>query len=114
MIDHPIRIILKNATFKVSERVRDRVRRTGRKEVHAGVVGEIVENPIIPLIGMSVERWEVTYNPYKNDYFLRLSPFQPLLTKHRGQVEWSCDYAILDIAAKSKVTAVYIKELSCA
>lgn len=50
-------VCLKNCVFKVSEAGRQRVLRQKRKNVHAYVIGELVEDS--NFIGE-----EVTYNPY--------------------------------------------------
>lgn len=66
VIAHSQRVLLANATGKVSEAGRQRVLREGRKNVHAGIVGTLVHLgregffPGLP----------VTYNPYKYDSFV--------------------------------------------
>jgi len=62
---HTDRIVLTDCVFKVSEAGRQRVIREQRKNVHAGVVGVIhmgVDVPDTPN--------RVSYNPYKNPYFV--------------------------------------------
>ena len=63
-------ICLKNVTFQVSERGRQRVIRNQRKNVHAFIVGYIVLEPA--KIPYSVDTpWDkVTYNPYENFTFV--------------------------------------------
>jgi hypothetical protein len=57
------RLTLANATFKVSEAGRQRVLREKRKNVHAGVLGELIESrPLCPT--------PVSYNPYKYSTFI--------------------------------------------
>lgn len=63
-------VVLQDCTFKVSESGRQRVIREKKKNVHAGIVGEVILNldelwnkygHIAPV--------EVTYNPYAKEYF---------------------------------------------
>lgn len=57
--------IMKDVTFKVSDKGRERVRSEKRKNVHAGVVGSTYTGNKTKDIN-----WErVNYNPYKNNYF---------------------------------------------
>jgi hypothetical protein len=66
--EHSLR--LNNVRFKVSEAGRERVRREGRKNVHAFVVGEWVKEWDRPttLIGRAV------YNPYLVQEFVFVAP----------------------------------------
>jgi hypothetical protein len=66
------RIILRNVTLKVSEAGRQRVIRDKRKNVHAGVVGEIISARQLPKMWKPDElRWiKATYNPYTMDSFM--------------------------------------------
>jgi hypothetical protein len=70
-----------NGSFEVNEKGRDRVRATGKKEVHAWVDGFLVwgsGNRAGTLLNPEdVDRWwhdtlyfKATYNPFKNDYFV--------------------------------------------
>jgi hypothetical protein len=67
VVGHADSILLKNCRLKVSEKGRQRVLRERRKNVHAGVEGEIV---LIGNIGPLNEGREVTYNPYKYATFV--------------------------------------------
>lgn len=62
-------VVLQDCTFRVSESGRQRVIREKKKNVHAGIVGEVL--PDMKLIhkycGMTPV--EVTYNPYAKEYF---------------------------------------------
>jgi len=61
-------IHLKNVSFVVGTKSRQRVLDSGVKNVHAGVVGDIVENGSTDSKG-----WiPVTYNPFKNATFVRV------------------------------------------
>jgi hypothetical protein len=61
-------IFLKDATFLVNEKVRQRVIANKRKEVHAYVQGFICDRPDYFTVG--VDCYEVTYNPYKCRHFV--------------------------------------------
>jgi hypothetical protein len=65
------RIILRNVKLKVSEAGRQRVLRDKRKNVHAGVVGEIISVRQLPRMWKPDElRWiKATYNPYTMETF---------------------------------------------
>lgn len=64
---HAPYIFLRDVKFLVNEKIRDRVRETKRKEVHAYVMGYI-ENPAI--VGDLIPEHSIFYNPYKNDSFV--------------------------------------------
>ncbi|AMW64345.1 hypothetical protein SEA_CHIPMUNK_89 [Mycobacterium phage ChipMunk] len=69
-------VVLRNVTGKVSEAGRQRVLREGRKNVHAGLVGELVQGEAVTL---PAEARTVTYNPRKYETFVHTddeSPFQ--------------------------------------
>ncbi|QFG08665.1 hypothetical protein PBI_VANISOA_86 [Mycobacterium phage Vanisoa] len=76
-------IILRNAKGKVSEKGRQRVLRERRKNVHAGLVGELVQGEAVNL---TPQAREVTYNPYRYDSFV----YRDDETRFEG-----CDLAIL-------------------
>lgn len=62
-------LLLKDATFKVSEAGRQRVLREGRKNVHAGVEGELVLDPDAFRNYCGFLR-RVRYDPYRSGRFL--------------------------------------------
>ena len=65
VIAHRRELMLYDAIFKVSEAGRQRVLKECRKNVHAGVVGNWINDVI------SVDnRVQVTYNPYKYKTFV--------------------------------------------
>lgn len=67
VIGHTLSLTLRNATFKVSEKGRQRVLKEKRKNVHAGVVGYIDSDTLTnALTGLSC----ATYNPYKFSSFV--------------------------------------------
>lgn len=61
-------IFLKDAVFLVNEKVRQRVVKNKRKEVHAYVQGYICDRP--DYFTVDVDCYEVTYNPYKCQHFV--------------------------------------------
>jgi hypothetical protein len=67
VIRHCNRITLKNSTFKVSQAGRERVLKEKKKNVHAFVVG----SPIGKISDGQYDVNEVSYNPYKQGYFVR-------------------------------------------
>ena len=72
MLDHCVSITLANATFRVYESGRDRVRKERKKYVHAYVYGTIVEPSHIFWTEWKANKIEtnVRYNPYVNDTFV--------------------------------------------
>lgn len=67
VIGHTLNLTLRNATFKVSEKGRQRVLKEKRKNVHAGVVGYIDSDTLAyALTGLRC----ATYNPYKFSTFV--------------------------------------------
>lgn len=70
VIGHSSFVLLRGATFKVSEAGRQRVLRERRKNVHAVVKGELVasqpgEGKWADLYTVQMNGEDVTYNPYK-------------------------------------------------
>jgi hypothetical protein len=65
VIAHMVSVALKNVTFKVRPGGRDRARLSGHKNVHAFVIGELVESlPEKPLV-------KVSYDPRVHDGFVQ-------------------------------------------
>src|SRR5574343_1925883 len=64
VIKHLTNFCLKNAKFVVRESGRQRVIREKRKNVHAFVVGELVEDATGVTVGN-----RISYNPYEQNYF---------------------------------------------
>jgi hypothetical protein len=79
VIYHAQSVTLSNCTFKVSKAGRERVLREKRKNVHAGIKGELIRVNI-PLSYMP-QMTAVTYNPYKYESFVRKNnDFMPVHT----------------------------------
>ncbi|ASZ75249.1 hypothetical protein PBI_MISSWHITE_83 [Mycobacterium phage MissWhite] len=69
-------IVLRDVTGKVSEAGRQRVLREGRKNVHAGLVGQWEAGDIATL---TADTRQITYNPRKYETFVYTddeSPFE--------------------------------------
>ena len=82
VIGHTEHVILKNANYVVRSSGRDKVLQEKKKNVHAFVVGEVVES----LEGARNLEKAVTYNPYKAKSFYN---------KETGEPIASSEYAIL-------------------
>lgn len=66
-------IILRDATFRVGKKGRERVLREKRKNVHAYVVGTYAINYPVETLHR-----KVNYNPYKADYFYDVDTGEPV------------------------------------
>jgi hypothetical protein len=72
VIAHAPHVVLKDCTFRVGEKLRQRVIATGKKNVHAGVAGTLIsfDNcqtvPSSPYAGIV----SVSYNPFKSAHFI--------------------------------------------
>lgn len=74
VVDHTHQIMLDNVYFRVQPAGRDKVRATGRKNVHAYVSGNRMK-----AYGLSGStRREITYNPYKYDSFVYVDDLTPV------------------------------------
>ena len=72
--------ILKNVEFKVSRAGRERVLVEGRKNVHAYIIGDLIEDA-----GTEgyTEGCQITYNPYKYTSFVAKSTELPVHKANR-------------------------------
>ena len=75
---HGNHVVIANATFKVSEAGRQRVLREQRKNVHAGVQGDVFSQGIPMVFSGDYKVREATYNPYLYDSFVDKETKQPL------------------------------------
>ena len=89
VIGHTEHVILKNANYVVRDSGRDKVLQEKKKNVHAFVVGEVVEG----LEGSRNVEKVVTYNPYKCRSFYEVKTMLPIA---------SSQYAILRKDVKGK------------
>jgi len=77
---HVQSICLKDATFKVSEAGRQRVLKQKRKNVHALVEGEEIDQ-------FNASTSKVSYNPYTSSYFfLREDPSKKIVQSKRVKI----------------------------
>jgi hypothetical protein len=67
VIAHKSDFILEACSYAVQPAGRDKVRRTGRKNVHAFIRGRVPES-VVMMFGREPRR--VTYNPYEHDGFV--------------------------------------------
>jgi hypothetical protein len=108
VIGHAMQILIREASFSVSETGRERVRATRRKEVHAFVIGEIEaaiwhKEPA----GMGAYRWDnhpmlnnymrnvanqrgitVTYNPLRDQGFIERESGRPVDNSPACYLTW--------------------------
>ena len=69
VVDHRSAITLRDCKFSVHKSGLERARREGRKNVHAFITGYYAwQNPCAMWVDGARQ---VTYNPYKNDTFMR-------------------------------------------
>jgi hypothetical protein len=67
-VEHSPTLVLSEAKFAVQPAGRDKVRATGRKNVHAFVRGNL-RSPIIPTQKILDNLTRVYYDPYKQDFW---------------------------------------------
>ena len=82
VLTHTSLIFLKDCRFLVGKAGQARVRREGKKNVHAGVSGY----PVDYVVGIPGKAKEITYNPYKHKTFV---------DKKTGRAVKVSDYAVL-------------------
>lgn len=76
VVSHETSVKLVNCKLKVSQAGRRRVLREKRKNVHAGVEGDLVDT-----LGLSgCKGYLVTYDPYKWESFVKIIDRSPVLT----------------------------------
>ena len=84
VIGHADAVVLDDVTFKVSEAGRQRVLRERKKNVHAGVVGQLNAQGI-RLISAAVSlATNVTYNPYKYQSFVDAVTLEPVMNADKA------------------------------
>jgi hypothetical protein len=86
VIAHADMVVLDNVTFKVSEAGRQRVIREQRKNVHAGVVGELESMGInTAMLSIAEALYSpLKYNPYKFDSFVHAVNETPVRNAKRA------------------------------
>lgn len=76
VVFHRSDVLVLNPYFKVSKAGQARVRREGKKYVHAGVQGIILAPEMMQRLTGDPVR--VTYNPYRDETFVRCDNGQPI------------------------------------
>lgn len=69
VIAHSSHVVLTDAVGRVGKKGRERVIREGRKNVHAGLVGQLFSLDV-PVVITDQESRQITYNPYKFENFV--------------------------------------------
>ena len=77
--DHVTALTLADAKFVVRKAGQERVRREGKKNVHAFAVGHI---SLMNGVATCMTGRPVTYNPYKNDTFVFADTDEPVTDTH--------------------------------
>lgn len=104
VVAHARAFTVEGATFKVSEAGRQRVLQEQRKNVHAGIVGHLVD--LVPLESLAEEAWpelpvggacDVSYNPYRGPSFYRKGDNQNVSSAARV-VAWDRTVRALEAA----------------
>jgi hypothetical protein len=77
---HADYVKLKNVEFRVREGGKEKVRQEMRKNVHAFVIGDLVDYCKFPCENLPPESNEkvITYNPYKYDSFVKRDTEEPV------------------------------------
>ena len=90
LLKHTDNIALENVKFRVQPAGRERVRREGRKNVHAYIQGDTTSNnlPYEP-------KQLITYNPYKYNTFVDAHTKQPI---HEAKAVLLCDKKVYVLA----------------
>jgi len=89
VVSHARRIHLKDARFHVNEKGRERVRASGKKEVHAGIIAKLVgfepdsvgRADLVEEYGGRIPPFDgapVTYNPYRDEQFIQSTTKAPV------------------------------------
>lgn len=71
VVAHAERVCLKDCTLHVSEKGRERVLRTGKKCVHAGIRGTVVGSGMGTTAKDASKLVPITYDPQKAPHFMR-------------------------------------------
>jgi len=84
VVEHSEHVILKNANFVVRKKGREKVLKEKTKNVHAFVVGEVIQG--LPSGKEHSTEVPVVYNPYKGPSFVKKTTKEPV---------YDSDYAVL-------------------
>lgn len=80
VVDHRIALTMADVRFVVRNGGKERVRREGRKNVHAFIVGRVTLMKGTACITQGAKK--VTYNPYKHDSFVTYEEQTPVTDAH--------------------------------
>lgn len=105
VVGHAKGILLQNVEFVVNEKGRQRVLKEKRKNVHAGIVGEIIGlhdyRPRMPSSLSSNDPWNdqiqgfnVNYNPYLYSSFIVVTTNKPIIKAELVSL-WNGDIKVL-------------------
>jgi hypothetical protein len=86
-------VALRDATFVVQPAGRERVRREGRKNVHAFVRGKLVDVDLV--YSMADVKAAITYNPYLCETFVYAGTTEPVHSAERVIID---DKLIMEMA----------------
>ena len=77
---HADYVKLKDVEFRVREGGKEKVRQEMRKNVHAFVIGDLVDYCKFPCENLPPESNDkvITYNPYKDDTFVKIDTEEPV------------------------------------
>lgn len=107
VIDHLDRVVLENVEFKVSEAGRQRVLKQKRKNVHAFVVGSLVDHK--PLYEPHYVK-TVKYNPYKYSSFVTVKDSEPVNKSDIAELYINGANPVIDAYDKVSSTRVYYQK----
>ena len=107
IVGHADLVFLKDCRFLVGKAGQARVRREGKKNVHAGVSGYLAMNAEFHKQQVDRDCW-VTYNPYKHDTFIeRTGVCDDTYPKPVTESKWVKMYVINDAPAVRAVDYTY-------
>lgn len=95
-------LVLENVTFSVSQAGRQRVLDTGRKNVHAGIIGDLIGGKWVELrLPVEIQEIEledpktenIRYHPYTLPYFYREKSKEEVKSAKRVYIESGKVYA---------------------
>jgi len=102
VIDHRSAITMIDVDFTVRNGGKERVRKEGRKNVHAFIVGRVSISKGTACITRGAKK--VTYNPYKHDTFVTVDDEHPVTDAHIVTMgQWDGMPSVWAITPKSDV-----------
>lgn len=101
VVCHGPHVTLHNVEFRVQPAGRQRVRREGRKNIHAYAVGEIVSAERFWGASMLHEALPITYNPYVHDTFI-IADGTARIVRSAEYVDFKSDRSVFATEPSSK------------